>query len=124
MRTPCCLVSVSALLVGALALGNPFLPARGTAKGEPVREGGRGVGDGAGSGSSAPFARREPRAIAPFALRAAWQEPRALPRRSPLLLQQRTRMVLPRDVGFEGTVPAVVPASYRESGADDGSRPQ
>lgn len=113
MRTPCCLLSVSALLVGALAIGNPFLP--------PRQSGSSPKPASAERREAAPLARRDARSIAPFAVRAVWQDPRVSPRRSPLWTLQQKRLVLPRDAD----VPIAVPASYTAPvvGSDDGSRP-
>ena len=92
MRTACCLLSASALLFGALAIGNPMLPKRG-----------------AGS-SSTPLANDglEPRRAKPsVASQNLWQM-RLFAQQSPAFARElRSRIVLPGDVGH---VPFAQPA--------------
>lgn len=84
MRTPCCLLSVSALLVGALAIGNPFLPTRNPAATGPV--------DREVSPATALAARSQPQTDF---VRAAWFDPRVGPRRSPAWALRRPALAQP-----------------------------
>lgn len=111
MRTACCLLSASALLFGALATGNPFLPRRGD---------GANANLGPKGGDAAPAAPRElqPRRQSPqFATRQIWTVRDPL-HQSPIdMLTKMPRLVSPFvQPAIWRAVPAAQPV--RAGGAD------
>lgn len=108
MRTPCCLLSVSALLVGALAIGNPFLPTRNSAASGPV--------DREVLPTNALGARSQPRTDF---VRAAWFDPRVGPRRSPAWALRRPGLAMPagRTESFVRPASHPVPSPVLEAGS-------
>jgi hypothetical protein len=105
MRTACCLLSASALLFGALAIGNPMLPKRG-------------VGS-----SSSPLANdglKPRRPAASLLPKNLWQT-RVFAHQSPAFARDlRSRIVLPGDVGH---VPFAQPATFQPAGAVGATAP-